>query len=528
MPKKEPKNTSGPPVVPENWYRCQVYLENKHRFCRQERRKGSNYCGNHQHFFQAQEPNATQRKRIRCPIDPSHYIFEDNLDTHSNICPLAKKRRKQAEQPYYHEHVNTGGHGDLCESSLVGESTREITMTLECAKILALRVLHVHQLLFRSSGHETDTLPAKNVSWSNLHDAISMEDLSEAELKAGIAKAFQTHQAKSGGERHIAQLASLVGHLRKLEVLPPQSAASTGEVSPVTFLEMGAGRGMFGLTAAGVAAANGIPTELVMIERVGARSKADKIFRRLPPKMETNSYLKLDTVKWSRIECDLAHVSLPDMLSEKDEMKGDKKRIVMIAKHLCGAGTDLALKSLESIHERVHSCLLATCCHGLCDWKQYVGRDTIHKIMTTNNLRFGPEHFELMRQWCAGSVACQTTKGGDDQQGVSKDADKGSSFVDDAETEHTVSSFERDASSRVNISAVVASLQLKCGVEGLGRACQRIIDYGRLQYLSEVIFKETSNPSELIHYVPPEVSPQNACLIGRSNRSGPCVNTINT
>jgi len=83
----------------------------KHRFCRQERRDGSVYCGNHQHLPVGLETNPMhfKRKRIRCPIDPSHYIFEDNVEKHCTRCPLAKKRKKQAEQPYYHENLNAGG-----------------------------------------------------------------------------------------------------------------------------------------------------------------------------------------------------------------------------------------------------------------------------------------------------------------------------------------------------------------------------------------------------------------------------------
>ena len=89
--------------------------------------------------------------------------------------------------------------------------------------------------------------------------------------------------------------------------------------------------------------------------------------------------------------------------------------ISVIAKHLCGAGTDLALKSMETIRGKVSSCVLATCCHGICDWKEYVGRDYLRQAMAANDdssppLLFGPDEFDLMRQWCAGSVACQSKK----------------------------------------------------------------------------------------------------------------------
>ena len=67
-------------------------------------------------------------------------------------------------------------------------------------------------------------------------------------------------------------------------------------------------------------------------------------------------------MRWSRIECDLAHVSLPKVLAASNPWK-------RVPPKACGddsqAGTNLALlKSMESIQDRIHSCVMATCCHG--------------------------------------------------------------------------------------------------------------------------------------------------------------------
>jgi hypothetical protein len=58
----------------------------------------------------------------------------------------------------------------------------------------------------------------------------------------------------------------------------------------------------------------------------------------------------------------------------------ENRQLVVIAKHLCGAGTDLALKSLEPINQ-VSACVMATCCHGACTWDDYVGRDYLCQTM---------------------------------------------------------------------------------------------------------------------------------------------------
>merc|ERR1712194_788184 len=49
-----------------------------------------------------------------------------------------------------------------------------------------------------------------------------------------------------------------------------------------------------------------------------------------------------------------------------------------------------------------------------------------------------------------------------------------------------------------NISKVVDALELSCGVKGLGRACQRIIDHGRKMFINE---KLKFAQAEMTHYV---------------------------
>ncbi len=69
------------------------------------------------------------------------------------------------------------------------------------------------------------------------------------------------------------------------------------------------------------------------------------------------------------------------------------------AKHLCGSGTDLALKSLQTIPTgNIDGCVMATCCHGLCEWSDYTGRDC------------------LLRLFCGGGESWQKGVGGGHQR----------------------------------------------------------------------------------------------------------------
>jgi tRNA:m4X modification enzyme len=325
-----------------------------------------------------------------------------------------------------------------------------------------------------------------------------MMDLSEKELQAGLKDSIDHYRIKSGGKRHLHQQGSLVGHLRRLGVFENTE-------SDLTLLEMGAGRGMFGLMAAGVAAAaahSKPSTQLVLVERSGTRSKADGVLRMAK---DATDYMALNKVQFSRISCDLAHVHMPTVIqkvastnskaSVGSKRKHDNQnKTVVIAKHLCGAGTDLALKSLDDIN--VDACVMATCCHGICSWEHYVGRNFLKALLGED---FGSQEFDLMRRWSSGTVtsecsACQNKKTNDDEHGKCSND---------------------DGKDPMSIASIIQSLELTslCR-EGLGRACQRLLDQGRLEYIRQVLLADSDECQvEMFHYVPSSVTPQNAVLV---------------
>ena len=172
-----------------------------------------------------------------------------------------------------------------------------------------------------------------------------------------------------------------------------------------------------------------------------------------------------------------------------------------------------------------------------------------HDDITSSStlLTFGTHEFDMMRLWSSGTVY--------DSNIVDAPTDSGSTKVsklevyDDLDEDiHPISDDVlhesrsiNGCSNNINVTKVVEALHLKCGVQGLGRACQRLIDYGRCEYLRHVIFNdhendtttsaattassnniqsksENSNSSsgntvELVYYVPESVTPQNALLI---------------
>ncbi|GKY96149.1 hypothetical protein MPSEU_000574900 [Mayamaea pseudoterrestris] len=511
--------------LPENWDRCHAFLPKKMKYCRQlpvfpAKNDAAMYCGNHFCLLQSMEADTASSKRVPCPLDPTHTVLERLLATHLKKCPAAKQARRQEESYYFAQNINTGGSGTLHRQSSKG--------SLEWAQQVALRVLQVHQQIFAIDAATTqtqaiDAVDPTLVTLADICAAIPTIDLSLHEYESGLNRSLQEYHVRSGGPKHVHQQASLVGHLRQCGAFDRDERhkqhVSTRSGSKTTILEVGAGRGMTGLVVAGVAAAlakeatasSSLPrVKLVMVERNGSRSKADTILRKASMlNVSDKSYMDLDMVDYSRIHCDLSHVNIDKVLEKEHSLDG---KLIVVAKHLCGVGTDLALKSMEPIKDQVSACIMATCCHGACRWSDYVGRDFLCADMDdpSRNFVFGSAEFDLLCHWSGGAVHVDnseiSTSCTADRPDVNNDypniATNGESVV-------------------LGVTRIVESLNLRCGQQGLGRACQRLIDYGRLGYIRDVLYPKMHDRAKLLYYVSCDISPQNAALVIRTSDRSP-------
>jgi tRNA:m4X modification enzyme len=108
-----------------------------------------------------------------------------------------------------------------------------------------------------------------------------------------------------------------------------------------------------------------------------------------------------------------------------------------------------------------------------------------------------------MKRWACGTVLGDRN-GLDDAQMNDETSKK------ETDNEHTTSC--DDETEDMSVTKVSNSMGLKCGPHGLGRACQRLIDYGRCDFLKNKLLGKTSGEVKLCHYVNPRVTPQNALL----------------
>lgn len=62
-------------------------------------------------------------------------------------------------------------------------------------------------------------------------------------------------------------------------------------------------------------------------------------------------------------------------VADFDVMEHTTGDVTFVSKHLCGCATDLALRRTVP-----HPLFLAPCCHHLCTWDTYVGREFLHEL----------------------------------------------------------------------------------------------------------------------------------------------------
>ena len=479
-----------------------------------------------------------RRRRIPCPLDPSHMIYEDKKEIHiTKKCPKIKLLNKERQQIYYQQNVNTLGSGPRQFCRDCTQEMKKVNL-----QILAQQILTVYKNIFLSQS----TKDIEFLTEEDIYNAIPTENHFPLEKSLGLEASLLN--VKIGGHKHLEQIGSIIGHARKCNLLQDTKV----------ILEMGAGRATTGVVMSGVVSAKTSQkeergVELILIEKSGSRAKADIAVMKkqkqhrlqqqaedkvndieiistnaikdeeLDLKKSRQEYIDLKHVRVERIRCDLAHINIPKSLEKSMTMQqiphGSKSnRILVIAKHLCGAGTDLALKSIMPSIQQQHikGCIFTTCCHGICDWEHYVGREYLGQafckppISTLDDeveslSSFGKDEFDTMKRWACGTIIHER-----DDEPRKRYSDNNEIQV---ETHSSALPTTENNEEIMSVHQVILALKLKCGPRGLGRACQRLIDYGRCEYLRKLPVETSFSKVKLCHYVDSSITPQNAMIL---------------
>ncbi|CAN1196395.1 tRNA:m(4)X modification enzyme TRM13 [Linum perenne] len=318
--------------------RCKLWLPKKNRFCANIPLNESPFCGNH--------TVRSDSKWIPCPIDASHSVLMENLESHVKRCPFMKQAKSLSLQSFYCKGINSGK-GD--DDDVTSEMKRHAVYRMSVAGFYELveKVQSVHGLICGDIRESYKAPEACNM-WINREIDRKMP--------------FQ--------ERHVVQQASILGNLEEFGVLKRSYGKGDddhddGESAPAV-VEFGAGRGYLTQT---LADCYGI-RKVFLVERKSYKLKADRSLR------------QKESLSLERLRIDIEDLNLKAV----ESLQGI--RYLAIGKHLCGPATDLTLRcclperdSKDATEQagNENPCLegfaIATCCHHLCQWKHYINKE---------------------------------------------------------------------------------------------------------------------------------------------------------
>ncbi|XP_055000994.1 tRNA:m(4)X modification enzyme TRM13 homolog isoform X2 [Sorex araneus] len=436
--------------------RCGYFVEKKKRFCRMVVAAGKKFCG--EHAGAAEEENS--RKRILCPLDPKHTVYEDQLAKHLKKC----NSREKPKPDFFIQDINAG----LKDETEVPENLVPISsLSEERLENLIKKLRKVCKAL---------------------HDVLN-------DPKNGDSAA-----------KHLKQQASILGNIEKLKLLGPRRC----------FVEFGAGKGKLSHWV-DIALKDAEKVHFILVEKVTTRFKVDgkhkkknSVFERLQidiqhlclNKIPILNKEKLPVVGIGKHLCgaatDLALRCLVETYAASYEEGNEEPLAKRIKSDKTEKGVNpLAEEGSEKIVPEkwtpVAGIVIALCCHHRCDWRHYVGKEYF-KTLGLGAVEF--HYFQRMSSW----ATCGMRKTPSEASNIATVRKEGRNVDGEEHDEEGCTASEDGSESTPGFLTVEEKKKI-------GHLCKLLIDQGRIDYLQQKGF----NPA-LQYYTDPVVSLENVLL----------------
>lgn len=335
---------------------CQYFIKKKNRQCGMTRSSLHNYCSEHLNLYKLEignnlhnpaissTKNTDQRKRIPCPLDPKHTVWEDKLAKHMKKCNKFKLIHSNDENIFYCKDLNKGS--NLCnDKDANGQPT--LTEIVQTAKTL-LNIINSNYF---------------NELFTRFKNNKFMNDNRLKQLS---------------NQKHALQQGSLIQNL-----FESMQDDINDTASGLTIIEFGCGKAEFSrylnnclLHNKNFNFAIQNPPNFILIDRASNRLKFDsKIIN------DTLENTKKIEPKIDRLRIDIKDLKLDAVVKNGNH---NKNKQIVISKHLCGVATDLTLRCLSNSQEslsKLNSMIIAMCCRHVCDAQDYINPDYIKHLM---------------------------------------------------------------------------------------------------------------------------------------------------
>ncbi len=456
----------------KNHTKCNYFLEKKRRLCTLDRNPSSQFCG--VHLFAGigkavgngdQDSTEIVDERVPCPLDPSHCVYKKRLQSHLQVCNVVRNENEIAKEPFYSKNLNSG-------NNQIDENELELTVDPD-------ELLHKVNRCFDDLVDRGCVLPdIVDVDRWSISDqaAVEYQGLEDIIIPA-IGGNKQSHRQL----RHIKQDAHIIQRMMT------HGLFDTSSDDRSVYVELGAGKGELAYAVSSVKT----NSKIVMVERAGNRKKVDRSLRRA------------HNTNFHRVRMDIRHVYLPTCPGIRSDDVchpcGDPSKLVIIAKHLCGLATDLAIRSIlpfqndsdgKRVSERVQGVAIATCCHHALSYQDYTGIDLLRYYNISS------KEFDVLKTWSGWINASRAAAGGN-RSNIEGKADE------EEENEHTFTEGKHQSTRPSSITTEEMVV--------VGRKIKRIFDAGRVQYLQSLGFNALQ-----IQYCDSSLSPE--CVMIIANR----------
>ncbi|KAG0197817.1 hypothetical protein BGX28_008695 [Mortierella sp. GBA30] len=455
------------------------------------------------------------RKRIPCPFDPSHTAWADDLKAHLYKC----NARPKDNPAQFSLDVN-----------LTLPRPEKNNASPNNATELETTAISTPVNLIAKGDKKSDVLTT--LSQEQLMKLIKKIQELHSKYVPEIKKLVLDHPALDERKKtvknikHAHQQASLLGHMKRLEMLNDPTTC---------YVEFGAGRGELSNYLKIAVDDHGTAT-FVLVDRTPPRNKFDSA---ILGREEIKSLVKRHTMdikdlvlaEVPELRRDVTAIqrelpvkdisSITDVKDANEATAGneeehrepeyvEKKPVVALSKHLCGGATDITLKCLVNYQQTeckhsplpspVKGVLIALCCHQLCQHYMYPNQAFLKQIDIT------PEEFVYLTRMSSWAVCVNQFKPEKSSTSVEASEDKNSptsqSSAIGGDDEHRV---EADSELEELGSHIQLDAQAR---ERLGLQCKRLLDIGRVRYL-----KESGFDAELVYYVDKDTSLENLALM---------------
>ena len=385
-------------------------------------------------------------------------MLAGELTAHLRVCNAAREAAAATAAVYLQPGCNGGGDSSDDDDGVAAEKAalalwqcREEGDALETAR-QAVRTV-------------ADLLLAAAAATAPLPEPALEPACVSAALAALQAAASAPHATAPFDSRHATQHAGILSQMH---------AAGLLQLEGVVYVELGAGRGYLSHSLAEACQHSSAAqrASFLLVERRAYRHKAERSLRR--------------TSSISRLRCDVTDLDLATApLPPPAVIQPGPRRLVAIAKHLCGSGTDAALRCASrcsspasaGASRALFGIAIAPCCHHACQWRVFCGKATLRRC------GIGPLQFALASRMASWAIC---------PGGASTDND----------TSHPLPPPAADA--RWGLSAAER--------RAVGAAAKQLFDAARAEWAT----LHCGGTARLVSYCAPAVSPEHRLVVMRA------------